>query len=591
MTDSLLAGAGLLSPSLAGTALAMDFMEEEQKRQMTIKAANVSLYYEHNDVPFVINLIDTPGHVDFSGKVTRSLRAIDGAVVVVDSVEEVMVQTETVTRQALEERVRPVLYINKIDRLIKELKLSSEQIQERIARIIKDFNGLLDLYAEPEFKEKWKVNFATNTVAMGSAKDRWGFNFEVARKKGIKFTDVVDAYLNNKVEDLKTNAPIHEAILGMAIEVMPPPHIAQVYRIPKIWHGDPNSDFGQAMIKCDDKGPVLMSVVNIVVDPQAGVVATGRLFSGTVSDGEAVYMINSRAQGRVQQVAIYMGPQREIVGKLSAGNIPALLGLENVKAGETISSVKQVIPFEAVHYVTEPVVTIAVEPKFNRDLPRLVELLRKLSLEDPNLVTSINEARGVWSIDEPFNMILDVTKGAQYMQEVRDMILAGYRWGIKEGPIAYEQIRGMKVKITDVALHEDPVHRGPAQIMPMTRRAMFTAFLGAQPTLLEPVQKITTRVPNDFLGAVTSVITQKRGKIVSVDQKGNLVSVVGDIPTAESFDLSEVMRSQTQGRAFWGLEFARWSPVPTSLLQSVVEGIRKRKGLSLEPPKASDFAE
>ncbi|TMI19961.1 elongation factor EF-2, partial [Candidatus Bathyarchaeota archaeon] len=693
MTDSLLSGAGLLSPSLAGTALAMDFMEEEQKRQMTIKAANVSLYYEHNDLPFVINLIDTPGHVDFSGKVTRSLRAIDGAVVVVDSVEEVMVQTETVTRQALEERVRPVLYINKIDRLIKELKLNPEQIQERVARIIKDFNALLDLYAEPEFREKWKVSFATNTVAMGSAKDRWGFNAVVAKKKGVKFSDVVDAYLNGKVEELKNRAPIHEAILGMAVEVMPPPHKAQVYRIPKIWHGDPDSEYGQAMIKCDDKGPVLMSVTNIVVDPQAGVVATGRLFSGTVTDGESVYLINSRTQGRVQQVAIYMGPQREIVGHLSAGNIPALLGLENVKAGETLASVKQFVPFEAVHYVTEPVVTIAVEPKFNRDLPKLVEILRKLSLEDPNLVTSINEetgeylisgmgtlhleiantlitktgmeivtskpiviyreavrrnagpvegkspnkhnkiyievepledavldlikqgkiseygdkaemaktlravgwapeeAKGVWSIDEPFNMILDVTKGAQYMQEVRDMVLAGYRWGIKEGPIAYEQIRGLKVKITDVSLHEDPVHRGPAQIMPMTRRAMFVAFLEAAPTLLEPVQKITTRVPNELLGAVTSVITQKRGKIVSVDQKGHLVSVVGEMPTAESFDLSEVMRSQTQGRAFWGLEFARWSPVPTSLLQTVVEGIRKRKGLSLEPPKASDFME
>ncbi|HEV2118708.1 MAG TPA: elongation factor EF-2 [Candidatus Bathyarchaeia archaeon] len=693
MTDSLLSGAGLLSPSLAGTALAMDFMEEEQKRQMTIKAANVSLYYEHNDMPFVINLIDTPGHVDFSGKVTRSLRAIDGAVVVVDSVEEVMVQTETVTRQALEERVRPVLYINKIDRLIKELKLNPEQIQERVARIIKDFNALLDLYAEPEFREKWKVNFATNTVAMGSAKDRWGFNAVVAKKKGVKFSDVVDAYVNGKVEELKNRAPIHEAILGMAVEVMPPPHKAQVYRIPKIWHGDPDSEYGQAMIKCDDKGPVLMSVTNIVVDPQAGVVATGRLFSGTVTDGEPVFLINSRTQGRVQQVAIYMGPQREIVGHLSAGNIPALLGLENVKAGETLASVKQFVPFEAVHYVTEPVVTIAVEPKYNRDLPKLVEILRKLSLEDPNLVTSINEetgeylisgmgtlhleiantlitktgmeivtskpiviyreavrreagpvegkspnkhnkiyievepledavldlikqgklseygdkaemakllrgvgwepeeARGVWSIDEPFNMILDVTKGAQYVQEVKDMILAGYRWGIKEGPIAYEQIRGLKVKISDVSLHEDPVHRGPAQIMPMTRRAMFVAFLEAAPTLLEPVQKITTRVPNELLGAVTSVITQKRGKIVSVDQKGHLVSVVGEMPTAESFDLSEVMRSQTQGRAFWGLEFARWSPVPTSLLQTVVEGIRKRKGLSLEPPKASDFME
>jgi len=693
MTDSLLAGAGLLSPSLAGTALAMDFMEEEQKRQMTIKAANVSLWHEEGGTAYVLNLIDTPGHVDFSGKVTRSLRAIDGAVVVVDSVEEVMVQTETVTRQALEERVRPVLYINKIDRLIKELKLTPEQIQERIGRIIKDFNGLIDLYGEAEFKEKWKVSFASNTVAMGSAKDRWGFNYDVSQKRGVKFSDVINGYSSGKVEELKTVMPIHEAILGMAVGVMPPPHVAQRYRIPKIWHGDPNSDVGQAMIKCDDNGPVLMSVTNIVVDPQAGVVATGRLFSGTIEDGEPIYLINSNASGRVQQVAIYMGPNREIVGRLSAGNIPALLGLENVKAGETISSVKPFVPFEAVHYVTEPVVTIAVEPKLSRDLPKLVDILRKLSLEDPNLVTTINEetgeylisgmgtlhleiattlitktgleiqtskpiviyreairraagpiegrspnkhnkifievepleeavmeliksgkiseygdktemarslreigweadeARGVWSIDEPFNMIVDVTKGAQYMQEVKDMILAGYRWGIKEGPIAYEQIRGLKVKITDVSLHEDPVHRGPAQIMPMTRRSMFIAFLNGQPTLMEPVQRITTKVPNDLLGAVTSVVTQKRGKIVSIDQKGHLVYVIGEVPTVETFDLSEVMRSQTAGRAFWGLEFARWSPVPQSLLQSVIEQIRKRKGLSPEPAKPSDFVD
>jgi len=693
MTDSLLAAAGLLSPNLAGTALAMDFMEEEQKRQMTIKAANVSLLHEKDGTSYVMNLIDTPGHVDFSGRVTRSLRAIDGAVVVVDSVEEVMVQTETVTRQAVEERVRPVLYINKIDRLIKELKLTPEGIMERIGRIIRDFNGLIELYAEPQFREKWKVSFATNTVAMGSAKDRWGFTSDVAKRKGVKFQDVIDAYNNNKLEELRTRAPIHEAILNMAVEAMPPPHVAQTYRIEKIWHGDIESEWGRAMIKCDDNGPVLMSVVNINVDPQAGIVATGRLFSGTVREGSPVYLINSNAQGRIQQVAIYMGPNREIVGNLSAGNIPAVLGLENVKAGETISSLKGVTPFEAVHYVTEPVVTIAVEPKYSRELPKLVDTMRKLSLEDPNLVTSINEetgeylisgmgtlhleiattlitktgleivttkpiviyreairtpagpvegkspnkhnkidieveplepevmdlikagkvteytdkaemaktlrgvgwepdeARGVWSIDEPYNIIIDQTKGAQYVQEAKDMILAGYRWGLKEGPIAYEQIRGLKVKITDVSLHEDPVHRGPAQMMPMVRRAMFAAFLSAAPTLLEPIQKITTKVPNDLLGAVTSVITQKRGKVVSVDQKANLVYVTGEIPTVETFDLSEVMRGQTAGRAFWGLEFARWSPVPLSLLQSVVESIRKRKGLSLEPPKASDFAE
>ena len=691
MSDSLLASSGLLSPSVAGTALALDFMEEEQKRQMTIKAANVSLLHEKNGVSYVINLIDTPGHVDFSGKVTRSLRAIDGAVVVVDAVEEVMVQTETVTRQALEERVRPVLYVNKIDRLIKELKLTPDQIQEKIARIIKDFNGLIDLYAEPEFRDKWKVSFATNTVAMGSAKDRWGFTSAIAQNRGVKFSDVLDAYAQNKVEELKEKSPLHEAILDMAVEAMSPPHVAQKYRIPKIWKGDVNSEFGRAMVECDDNGPAIMCVTNIVVDPQAGVVATGRLFSGTIKEGQMIHLVGARVESRVQQVCVYMGVYREVIGEINAGNIPALLGLEAARAGETLATSKDVAPFEAVHYVTEPVVTMAVEPKFSRDLPRLVDTLRKLSIEDPNLVTTINEetgeylisgmgtlhleiattlisktglemvtsqpiviyresirkpagpfegkspnrhnririmveplpeeiidmikrgdiggymdrhalarilrdkgweaedARGVWSVDERCNILTDVTKGAQYVQEAKDTIISGYEWSIKEGPLAYEQIRGLKVKIVDISLHEDPVHRGPAQIMPMTRRAFFAAFLSADACLLEPVQKITAKIPPDLLGAVTSVISQKRGRVISVDQRGHLIYVVGEMPTAETFDLSEVLRSATAGRAFWGLEFSHWSPVPASLIGQVIQDIRKRKGLPLEPSKVEDF--
>jgi elongation factor 2 len=691
MSDSLLASSGLLSPSVAGTALALDYMEEEQKRQMTIKAANVSLLHDRDGVPYVINLIDTPGHVDFSGRVTRSLRAIDGAIVVVDAVEEVMVQTETVTRQALEERVRPVLYINKIDRLIKELRLSSEQIEERIARIIKDFNGLIDLYGEPDFRDKWKVSFATNTVAMGSAKDRWGFTYEIAKRKGVKFADVVSAYEKNEVEGLRDKVPLHEAVLNMAVEAIPPPHLAQKYRIQKIWRGDINSEVGQAMMNCDDDGPAIMAVTNIVVDPQAGVAATGRLFSGTLHEGDTVYLVGARTEARIQQVCIYMGPYREIVGELNAGNIPALLGLEAARAGETISSIKDVAPFEAVRYVTEPVVTLAVEPKYSRDLPKLVDTLRRLSIEDPNLVTTINEetgeyliagmgtlhleiattlinktgleivtskpiviyresvrrpagpfegkspnkhnrifiqveplseeiidmiksgelgeymdraamakilrdkgwppeeAKGVWSVDESCNILVEVTKGAQFLQDVKDMVVSGYRWGIKEGPLAYEQIRGVKVKITDIQLHEDPVHRGPAQIMPMTRRALFAAFLSADPTLLEPIQRITAKVSPDLLGAVTSVISQKRGRVISVDQKGHLVYIVGEIPTSETFDLSEALRSATAGRAFWGLEFARWSPVPASMINQIIQDIRKRKGLPPEPQKAEDF--
>lgn len=693
MSDSLLASSGLLSPSLAGSALALDYMEEEQKRQMTIKAANVSLLHEKEGVPYVINLIDTPGHVDFSGRVTRSLRAIDGAVVVVDAVEEVMVQTETVTRQALEVRVRPVLYINKIDRLIKELRLTPEQIEERITRIIRDFNQLIEMYAEPEFKNVWKISFATNTVAMGSAKDRWGFTADMAEKKGVRFSDVVAAYEQNKIEELREKSPLNEAILNMAVDSMPAPHVAQKYRVQKVWKGDITSEIGQAMMNCDDKGPAVMAVSNIVVDPQAGVVATGRLFSGTLKEGTSVYLVGAKSEARIQQVCIYMGPYREVVGQLTAGNIPALLGLEAARAGETISSTKGTSAFEAVKYVTEPVVTLAVEPKYSRDLPKLVDTLRKLSIEDPNLVTTINEetgeyliagmgtlhleiattlitktgleittskpivihresirkaagpfegkspnkhskilieiepmgedvvdmiktgkigeymdkaalakilrekgwvpeeAKGVWAIDETCNVLTEATKGAQFLQDVKDMVVSGYRWAIKEGPLAYEQIRGVKAKITDIQLHEDPVHRGPAQIMPMTRRAFFAAFLSADPTLLEPIQRITAKISPDLLGAVTSVISQKRGKVVSVDQKGNIVYVVGEIPTAETFDLSESLRSATGGRAFWGLEFAKWASVPASMINQVILDIRKRKGLTTEIQKAQDLME
>jgi len=691
-TDSLLAAAGLLSPTLAGKALALDYLEEEQQRQMTIKAANISLYYEMNGKPYVINMIDTPGHVDFSGRVTRALRAIDGAVVVVDAVEGVMTQTETVVRQALEERVKPVLYINKIDRLIKELRLTPEKIQETLVRIVMDINRLIEMYAEPQYKQEWKVSFQNGSVAIGSAKDRWGFTVPQAQKRGIKFKDVMNAFINNEIGWLRENAPLHEAILEMVINHHPPPHVAQRYRIPKIWTGDIDSEVGQAMVNCDENGPIVMIVTEVKVDPQAGVVATGRLFSGTVKEGDILQIVGRNIKKRVQQVTVYMGPNREIVGMLPAGNIPALLGIEDARAGDTLSTV-DLVPFESLHYVSEPVVTISVEPKHSRDLPKLVDFLNKLSIEDPTLVTTVrpetgeylisgmgtlhleialtwiakagievvaskpiilyretvtrrgkvfegkspnrhnriyiqvepleeeiiqlirkgelfNEmdrkqiarilrdhgwdadmARNVWMIDPKGNIFVDMTKGAQYLQESKALIIAGFQDVMERGPLAEEAMRGVKAILVNVELHEDPVHRGYAQIVPATRRTLYASILSADPILLEPVLKIEAKIPPELMGAVTSVITSKRGKILNITQQEYVTIVTGEIPAAETFDLSEAMRSATMGKAFWATEFSAWKPVPASLREKVIQEIRKRKGLPQRIPQISDFVE
>jgi len=227
MSDSLLAASGLLSPTVAGEALALDYLKIEQERQFTYKAANVSLYHIYNDKEFLINLIDTPGHIDFTGNVTRSLRAIDGAVVVVDSVEEVMVQTETVTRQALEEHVRPVLFINKIDRLIRELKLTAPQIEQKMVNIIRDFNRLIELYAPEQFKEQWHVDPFKGSVAFGSAKDRWGITLGIAAKRGLKFQDIVTSYEHEEQSNLRNLFPVDAAVLDMVVENFPPPYVAR----------------------------------------------------------------------------------------------------------------------------------------------------------------------------------------------------------------------------------------------------------------------------------------------------------------------------------------------------------------------------
>ncbi len=397
LTDSLLADAGLLSPQVAGTARALDYLEQEQRRGITIKTANVSLLHETDGCAHIINLVDTPGHVDFTGKVARALRAIDGAIVVVDAVEGIMAQTETVTRQALEERVKPILFINKVDRLITELRLDANVIQKKFSQIISEFKDLVEIHGEREFKDKWKPDPEKGSVIFGSALHKWGITQESARQKGANFNDIAEAYKKNEHSKLSTLFPIHDAILDASVKNCPNPVQAQKYRVPKIWKGNLDSELGRAMLDCDENGPTAVCITNAAFDPKAGVVATGRVFSGSVKSGDQVYLVGAQAEGRISQVSLYMSSFRETAMRIGAGNIAALTGLDAARAGETVRSFShksEMRPFEDMKYVSEAILTLAVEPSDPTDLPRLTEAMRRLALEDPNLAVSVDQKTG-----------------------------------------------------------------------------------------------------------------------------------------------------------------------------------------------------
>ncbi|MGQ9623906.1 MAG: GTP-binding protein [Candidatus Bathycorpusculaceae bacterium] len=664
MTDSLLAGAGLLPPQIAGKARVLDYLDEEQKRGITIKTANISLLHEKDRNAYLINLIDTPGHVDFTGKVTRALRAIDGAVVVVDAVEGVMVQTKTVTRQALEERVRPVLFVNKVDRLIKELKLTPDEVQARFLRIIRDFNNIIEIYGEEEFKEKWKVDPAKENVAFGSALHKWGFTPKIAKEKGIKFNEVTEAYKKNEHQSLSKEIPVQNAILDIVVKNVPNPAVAQKYRIPKIWKGKLNSEIGRAMLNCDDEGPTAMCITMIQTDQKEGLISTGRLFSGSVSAGDQIYLVNAEKEQRIEKVVIYMGALREDADKVSAGNIAALLGIDVARAGETLIDISHrdfMAPFERIKYASEPVVTVAIEPKHHEDLQRLLKAINRLSIEDPNLITTINKETGeyllsgigelhleiafktlkeygdgieittskptvthresvtkqgktvaakspnkhnivwvkvepleqetenVWALDENRNSFINLARDIENLRDVKESMVAGFKWACKAGPLCNDPLINVKVKLVNAQLHEDPSYRGSAQIMPAVRQAIFASFLTAKPTLLEPIYNIVVSVPHTWIGECTNIITRRRGKIVASEQKGALTVITGYIPVAESLGLSEEMRSLTSGHAFWQCSFDRWKKIPEKIVAETIKQIREIKGLPPETPKPEEF--
>jgi elongation factor 2 len=646
--------------------------------------------HEYDEKDHLINLIDTPGHVDFGGDVTRAMRAVDGALVVVDAVEGAMPQTETVLRQALREGVKPALFINKVDRLISELQEGPEEMQQRLQSVIHDVNELIrGMTEEMDEVDDWTVGVQDGTVAFGSALYKWGVSAPSMARTGVDFGKIIELERAGEREELHRQTPLSNVVLDLVCEHFPNPLDAQPRRIPMIWRGDDTLDVSEQMQLVDDEGEVVMMVTDISMDPHAGEIATGRLFSGTIEKGQELYVSGTAGQNRVQSVGIFMGGEREEVERVPAGNIAAVTGLKDAIAGSTVSSI-EMTPFESIEHISEPVITKSIEARNMDDLPKLIQVLQQVSKEDPTIRVEINEdtgehllsgqgelhlevitqrierkrgipvhtgepivvyreaplqasrelegvspnrhnkfyvtveplpeavveaiRRGEVSMGMPelerrealqeagmdkdtsqnvehifgTNVLVDDTKGIQHLNETMELVVEGFEDATEDGPLAAEPVQGALVRLHDARLHEDTIHRGPAQVIPAVRDALHRALIDAEIKLLEPIQNVRIDVPSEHMGAASGEIQGRRGRVDDMFQEGDLMVVEGVAPVEEMIGFSSDIRSATEGRASWNTENAGFRVMADNLQREIIAQIRERKGMKQELSQAID---
>ncbi len=801
LTDSLIGAAGIIAGSKVGEARFTDTRQDEQDRCITIKSTGVSLFYElpeHIPLPkgsesreFLINLIDSPGHVDFSSEVTAALRVTDGALVVVDCVEGVCVQTETVLRQALGERIRPVLMVNKMDRALLELQLEQEEAYQSFAKTIESANVIISTYHDEALGDV-QVYPEKGTVAFGSGLHGWGFtlsrfaamyakkfgvekeklmarlwgdNFFDAKAKKWKKSPVSDegkplkrAYcqfvldpiyklfqsiMNHEMEKvnkmlaslsivlkgeekdltgkpllkavMKKFLPAADALLEMIVLHLPSPAAAQKYRVDVLYEGPLDDECATAIRNCDPDGPLMLYVSKMIPTSDKGrFYAFGRVFSGKVATGQRVRIMGPNYQPgkkedlfvkNIQRTVLMMGRYTEPIEDCPCGNTIGLVGIDQylLKSG-TITTSEAAHNMRIMKFSVSPVVRVAVEPKNPSELPKLVEGLKRLSKSDPCvkcyieesgehivagagelhleiclkdlqdeftgielkttdpvvsfretvtdkskdtcLSKSPNKHNRLWLTAEPLadglseaiedgkvtprddpktrarvlsesygwdvtearkiwcfgpettgpNVLVDATKGVQYLNEIKDSFIAAFQWATKEGVLCEENMRAIKFNIMDVTLHSDAIHRGGGQIIPTARRVLYACQLVSAPRLMEPVYLVEIQCPESAMGGIYATLNRRRGHVISEEQRPGtpLYNVKAYLPVMESFGFTADLRSATSGQAFPQCVFDHWQviqgdPLAGGKPAEIVTATRKRKGLAIEVPTLDKF--
>ncbi|OSD08057.1 eukaryotic translation elongation factor 2 [Trametes coccinea BRFM310] len=803
LTDSLVSKAGIIATAKEGDRY-MDTRPDEKERGITIKSTAISMYFELDKdevsaikqqtegAEFLINLIDSPGHVDFSSEVTAALRVTDGALVVVDCVEGVCVQTETVLRQALTERIKPVVIINKVDRALLELQVDKEDLFQSFSRTIESVNVIISTYHDEALGDV-QVYPDKGTVAFGSGLHGWAFTLRqfasrYSKKFGVdkekmmaklwgdnffnpktkKWTTknvdaegkplerafnmfvlnpifrIFDAVKNSKKDEvlsmcekldikltqgerdlegktllkvvMKKFLPAGDSMLEMVVINLPSPKTAQRYRVETLYEGPMDDESAIGIRECDPKGPLVCYISKMVPTSDKGrFYAFGRVFSGTVYGGQSIRIQGPNyVPGRkddlfiksVQRTVLMMGRAVEPIENCPAGNIVGLVGIDQflLKSG-TLTTSETAHNMKVMKFSVSPVVRVAVEVKNPADLPKLVEGLKRLSKSDPcvqawiadtgeHIVAGagelhleiclkdleedhagvplkvsdpvvgyretvkaessivalsksqnkhnrlyakaqpideelslaieagkinprddykvrarvlvdefgwdVTDARKIWCFGPDTtgpNLLVDVTKGVQYLNEIKDSCVAAFQWATKEGVLAEENMRGVRVNILDVTLHTDAIHRGGGQIIPTCRRVTYAACLLADPSLQEPVYLVEIQCPETAIGGIYSVLNKRRGQVFSEEQRVGtpMFTVKAYLPVMESFGFNGELRAATSGQAFPQSVFDHWelmngSPLEKgSKLEELVKSIRVRKGLKPEIPPLETY--
>jgi len=806
LTDSLVSKAGIIAASRAGETRFTDTRKDEQERCITIKSTAISLYFklneaslalitqadqkEQNEDGFLINLIDSPGHVDFSSEVTAALRVTDGALVVVDCVSGVCVQTETVLRQAIAERIKPVLFMNKMDRALLELQLEQEELYQTFQRIVENVNVIIATYNDDSGPMgEMRVDPSKGSVGFGSGLHGWAFSvkefadiysglfkvpaaklmgklwgenfFNKKTKKWAKVKDMdnerafnmyildpifrlFDCIMNFKKEEtaklldtLKIKLPVDDrdkegkALLKVVMRTwlpagdtlfymitihLPSPVTAQKYRAEMLYEGPADDAACTGIKNCDTDAPLMMYISKMVPTSDKGrFYAFGRVFSGKIATGLKCRImgpnyipgkkedLNEKA---IQRTILMMGRYIEAIEDVPCGNICGLVGVDQflVKTG-TITTFKEAHNLKVMKFSVSPVVRVAVEPKNAQDLPKLVEGLKRLAKSDPMVqcmieesgehiiagagelhleiclkdleedhaqiplkksdpvvsyretVTEessmmclskspnkhnrlfmravpmpdglaedidngevsnkqdfkirgryladkyeydITEARKIWCFGPDTmgpNLMIDCTKGVQYLNEIKDSVVAGFQWATKEGVLCDENMRGVRFNIYDVALHTDAIHRGGGQIIPTARRVLYASALTAGPGMMEPVYLVEIQCPENAVGGIYGVLNRRRGHVFEEAQTpGTPMFVVkAYLPVNESFGFTADLRSNTGGQAFPQCVFDHWQVMPGDPLQEgtkpyqICQDTKKRKGLKEALPDLGNY--